>query len=239
VTVTPAVLLLAVLAIIAAQVAAAAWLRATLRESGGAPGEGGRRPAGEPPVGRRNDDFRSYQAVASEVAKRQVAVLAEVAEEVQRFERACFEHGRRICELLIGEWRRAGALGVPEAVPNDLHAAIQFFVLGSERPLDEAAQHRVRKDLEANVTVLQSYREATTSLLEANLFWLGLGLERELRRYVTEMGDIVTGASGHPKDLRTAAERFRALMEQHPDAAHAIEMLSDTGSRGPGAARIG
>jgi hypothetical protein len=162
-----------------------------------------------------------------------------VAEDVQRFERACFEHGRRICELLIGEWRRAGAVGVPENVPNDLHAAIQFFVLGAERPLDEAAQHRVFKDLEANVTVLQNYREATTAMLESNIFWLGLPLQRELRRYVTEMGDIITGASAHPKDLKAAAERFRALVEAHPDAAHAIEMLSNSGARARGQERIG
>jgi hypothetical protein len=232
--VSPEVLVLAVVAIIAAQVALAFWLRHAL----GRPADRGT-AAAEPAVGRRNDDFRAYQAVASEVAKRQVGVLSDVAAEVQRFERACFEHGRRICELLMAEWRRAGAVGVPESVPNDLHAAIQFFVLGAERPLDDAARHRVRKDLEANVTVLQSYREATTSLLESNIFWLGMPLERELRRYVTEMGDIVASASAHPNDLRMAAERFRTLAERMPNATTAIEMLSSAGPRGASASRVG
>lgn len=233
--VSPELLVLAVVAVIASQVAMAFWLRGALgRRDGQASTPGG---AVEPPVGRRNDDFRAYQAVASEVAKRQVGVLADVAAEVQRFERACFEHGRRICELLVGEWRRAGALGVPEAVPNDLQGAIQFFVLGAERPLDDAAQHRIRKDLEANVTVLQGFRESTTNLLESNIFWLGMALERELRRYVTEMGDIMVGASAHPNDLRNAADRFRTLLERIPDATRAIEMLSNATPRG--SSRIG
>lgn len=227
--------MLAVLAIIAAQVAIAFWLRASLK---GEPRQ--RQPASEHSAGRRSDDHRAYQAVAAEVAKRQVAVLAEVADAVQQFERACFDHGRRMCELLAAEWRRAGALGVPDAMPNDLNGAIRFFVLGAERPLDDAAQHRIRKDLEANVTVLQSYCESTTSLLESNLFWLGMTLEGELRRYVIEMGAVFTEATAHPRDLRASAERFRGLMENHPDASHAIEQLSAGASRAqPGSTRIG
>jgi hypothetical protein len=227
--------ILAVLAVIAAQVAIAFWLRASLR----GPRTG--QPSGaEPAPGRRGDDYRAYQAVASEVAKRQVAVLAEVAEAMQRFERACFEHGRRLCELLAAEWRRAGAVGVPDAMPNDLNGAMRFFVLGSERALDDAAQHRIRKDLEANVTVLQSFCEATTSLLESNIFWLGMTLEGDLRRYVTGMGAVFTSASAHPRDLKASAERFRALMENHPDASRAIEQLCVGALRTPAAAqRIG
>lgn len=234
-------LVLAVLAIIAAQVAVAFWLRGAMREGSGLlPGAPTDSMKPAEPKGRRGDDYRAYQAVASEVAKRQVAVLVEVAEAVQQFERACFDHGRRLCELLTAEWKRAGALGVPDNMPNDLNAAIRFFVLGSERPLDEAAQHRIRKDLEANVTVLQSYTEATTSLLESNLFWLGMTLESDLRRYVTGMGAVFTQTSAHPRDLKASAERFRGLMEQHPDASRAIEQLCAGALRGtPEPVRIG
>ncbi len=222
--------ILAVIAIIAAQVALALWLRSALaaRPRATVPPEGAASP-----VGRRGDDYRAYQAVASEVAKRQVAVLADVAAAMQQFELACFQHGRRMCELLAAEWRRAGALGVPEAMPNDLNGAMRFFTLGAERPLDEAAQHRIRKDLEANVTVLQSYCESTTSMLESNIFWLGMTLEGELRRYIMGMGAVFTEASAHPRDLRASAERFRTLMDQHPDASRAIEQLCAGATRGP------
>lgn len=242
-------IVLAVLLLIAVNVALAFWLRAALRgdgqrvpPSGAADARASDARLTEPRVtgefaangsresatgpGRRNDDFRSFQAVAGEVAKRQVAVLADVAAAVQAYERACFVHVRRLCELMAGEFRRAGVRDLPDAMPKDLDSAMRLLELWADKPLDEAANHRIRKDLEPNVTVLLSYGQETTSLLEENRFWLGMALERELHDFVSGMGTAFADVSGHPDQIRLCLERYAALVSEHPEASRAIDRLS-------------
>ena len=218
-------LLAAVLVVVAVQVVLALWLRSVLGADRGpsmTPGNVGRPP-------HLAHDPRSYQAVASEVAKRQVAVLSEVATELQQYDRACLTHARRVCELIAAEWRRAGFDSAPDQLPNDLEGAMRLLVLLRERALDDAAQARIRKDLEPNVTVLLAYAEQTTSRLEENRFWLGRALEQELRAYVEGMATIFSELRAAPEALKASEGRYRALLKTHPEASRAIDRLSASG----------
>lgn len=207
--------------IIAVQVGLAVWLRSAIVASR-APGDltaGGA-------AGRRADDLRSYHAVASEIAKRQVSVLAEMADEVQAFERACLAHARRVCELSIAEWRRVGTTDLPEPVPGDLDGVMRVIARLRGRALDEGAQARIRKDLEPNTTVLLAYAEQTSHRLEENRFWLGRALEQELRAYVAGLATAFSELGPAPQALERGEERYRALLRMPPEAARAIEKLS-------------
>ncbi len=208
-------LVLAAAVIVVGQLGVAVWLRAAIAA----------RPATGPRPGRA-DDFRAYQAVAGEIAKRQVAVLADMAEEIQVFERACLAHARRLCELMIAEARKAGHGDVPDTAPNDLEAAMAALVGLVSKPLDEAAHQRIRKDVEPNATVLLTYAEQTRNRLEEHRFWLGMALEQELRAYVTGMGRTFADLSPEPTAFRRSESRYRELMAAHPEAARAIEGLS-------------
>ncbi len=165
-------LLLALLAIVGVQVAAAAWIGGRVRELA--------------TRGVRSGDQRltraavpgSAEAVAAEVAKRQVAVLAEMADELREYDHACLSHARRFCEVMLVEWKRAGLNGISDNLPNDLEGAMRTFERMGSVTLDAAAQSRVRKDLEPNITVLLASAEAATSRLEENRFWLGLPSSR-------------------------------------------------------------
>jgi PAS domain-containing protein len=227
-------LVLAVAVVVAVQIALAFWLRSALASTAR-----GDRPSERPSVPlaaasgggmreglRRADDFRSYQAVAAEVAKRQVQVLAEMDTEIQAYERACLAHARRLCELLIAEGRRAGNGGLPESAPNDLESAMQALLAVSASPIDAAAQQRIRKDMEPNATVLLTYAEQTRSQLEEHRFWLGMAMEQELRAYVTGMGRTFAELVPESEALRASEQRYRALMRSHPEASRAIERLS-------------
>jgi hypothetical protein len=218
-------LIAAVLVVVASQVIVALWLRASLGAERGTPFLPGK--PGMPPF--LTNDPRSYQAVASEVAKRQVAVLSEVATELQQYDRACLAHARRVCELIAGEWRRAGFDSAPDQLPNDLEGAMRRMVRLRERSLDEAAQARIRKDLEPNVTVLLAYAAQTTSRLEENRFWLGRALEQELRDYVEGMATIFSELRAAPEALKASEGRYRALLKTHPEASRAIDRLSASG----------
>jgi hypothetical protein len=220
--------LLAMAVIVAVQVGLAVWVKAALGAED-AERPGGRRTDLEGPPVRRADDLRSYQAVASEVAKRQVGVLADMAEELQEYDRACLAHARRICELMIAEWRRAGFSAIPDQLPNDLDGAMRMLARLRERSLDEAAQERIRKDLEPNTTVLLAYAEQTTSRLEENRFWLGRVLEQELRAYVGSMAAIFSELRPAAESLRAGEDRYRAVVRTHPEASRAIEWLSAGG----------
>jgi hypothetical protein len=214
-------LLVAVALVVATQIALAIWLRSelTARPRAGALGTG----RGEE---RGPADVRSYQAVASEVAKRQVSVLAEMADEVQSYERACLAHARRVCELLIAEWRRAGAHELAEQVPGDLVGVMRVVTQLRGRSLDEAAQARIRKDLEPNTTVLLAYAEQASHRLEENRFWLGRALEQELRDYVAGLATTFSELGPAPQALQRSEERYQALLRMPPEAARAIEKLS-------------
>lgn len=236
-------LVLAVAVLVAVQVALAFWLRSALLSSGrserttAAPS-----PASGGSVGlrdglRRADDFRSYQAVAAEVAKRQVQVLAEMDSEIQAYERACLAHARRLCELLIAEGRRAGHSGLPDTAPNDLESAMQALLTVSASPVDAAAQQRIRKDMEPNATVLLTYAEQTRSLLEEHRFWLGTAMEQELRAYVTGMGRTFAELMPESRALQASEQQYRALMRSHPAASRAIERLSAISVAGVDAGR--
>ena len=224
-------LVLAVAVVVAVQVALAFWLRRALVASAR-----GERVIAPPVAGagagsgreglRRADDFRSYQAVAAEVAKRQVQVLAEMDSEIQAYERACLAHARRLCELLIAEGRRAGHSGLPESAPNDLESAMQALLAVSASAIDAAAQQRIRKDMEPNATVLLTYAEQTRSVLEEHRFWLGMAMEQELRAYVTGMGRTFAELVPESRALQASEQRYRALMASHPEASRAIERLS-------------
>ena len=224
-------LVLAVAVVVAVQVALAFWLRNALVASvrgdrvTAPPVAGAGAGAGREGL-RRADDFRSYQAVAAEVAKRQVQVLAEMDSEIQAYERACLAHARRLCELLIAEGRRAGHSGLPESAPNDLESAMQALLAVSASAIDAAAQQRIRKDMEPNATVLLTYAEQTRSVLEEHRFWLGMAMEQELRAYVTGMGRTFAELVPESRALQASAQRYRALMTSHPEASRAIERLS-------------
>jgi hypothetical protein len=215
----------AVLAVVAVQVVLAMWLRSTLGADRGLPRIPGK--PGLPPF--LANDPRSYQAVASEVAKRQVEVLSEIATELQQYDRACLAHARRVCELIAAEWRRAGFDSAPDQLPNDLEGAMRLIVRLRERALDEAAQARIRKDLEPNVTVLLAYAAQTTSRLEESRFWLGRALEQELRAYVEGMAAIFSELRAAPEALKASEGRYRALLKTHPEASRAIDRLSASG----------
>ncbi len=205
-------MILALLVVLGTQIAVAVWLRASIQQlsrSGGF-----------------SRDRRSNDAVAAEVAKRQVAVLAEMAEELRVYDRACLGHARRFCEVMLGEWKRAGLNGVPETLPNDLEGAMRSFDRMGARTLDPVAQMRIRKDLEPNITVLLSSAEATTRRLEENRFWLGLTLEQELRAYVSGMARTFADLQPSPEALRAAQGAYRAIVRAHPEAAQAIDRLS-------------
>lgn len=222
---------LAVAVVVAVQVAIALWLRNTLRDAGRHTPSIAAPPSAtgqsSPRDGlRRADDFRSYQAVAAEVAKRQVQVLAEMDSEIQAYERACLAHARRLCELLIAEGRRAGHSGLPASAPNDLESAMQALLAVSAQPIDDAAQQRIRKDMEPNATVLLTYAEQTRSQLEEHRFWLGMTMEQELRAYVTGMGRLFAELVPEARALKASEQRYRALMATHPEASRAIERLS-------------
>lgn len=218
-------LLLAVAVVVAFQLGLALWIRSSLRSADGDGREARRTDAEGHPI-RRADDLRSYQAVANEVAKRQVAVLAEMAEELQQYDRACLAHARRVCELMIGEWRRAGFDGAPEQLPNDLEGAMRALGRLRERTLDDLAQERIRKDLEPNTTVLLAYAEQTTSRLEENRFWLGRTLEQQFRAYVTSMASVFSELRPAAQSLREGEDRYRAAARTLPEASRAIEFLS-------------
>lgn len=215
----------AVLVVVAVQVVLALWLRARLGADRAAPMLPPK--PGLPPF--LANDPRSYQAVASEVAKRQVEVLSEIATELQQYDRACLAHARRVCELIVGEWRRAGFDAAPDQLPNDLEGAMRLMVRLRERALDAAAQERIRKDLEPNVTVLLAYAEQTTSQLEENRFWLGRALEQELRAYIEGMATIFSELRAAPEALESSEGRYRALLKTHPEASRAIHRLSASG----------
>lgn len=214
-------LLVSAAIIIAVQVGLAVWIHSALIERRN-PAPLGADRAGEPLA----TDVRSYQAVASEVAKRQVSVLAEMADEVQSYERACLAHARRVCELLILEWRRAGANELAEQVPGDLDGVMRVVAQLRGRVLDDAAQARIRKDLEPNTTVLLAYAEQTAHRLEENRFWLGRALEQELRAYVAGLATTFSELGPAPQALQRGEERYRALLRMPPEAARAIEKLS-------------
>lgn len=213
-------LLLALLAIVGVQVAAAAWIGGRVRELA--------------TRGVRSGDQRltraavpgSAEAVAAEVAKRQVAVLAEMADELREYDHACLSHARRFCEVMLVEWKRAGLNGISDNLPNDLEGAMRTFERMGSVTLDAAAQSRVRKDLEPNITVLLASAEAATSRLEENRFWLGLALEQELRAYVSGMARTFADLQPSPEALRAAEGRYRAMVRAHPEAARSIERLS-------------
>jgi hypothetical protein len=218
-------LIAAVLVVVAVQVALALWLRSAVgadRVPSLIPGK-----PGLPPF--LANDPRSYEAVASEVAKRQVEVLSEVATELQQYDRACLAHARRVCELISAEWRRAGFDSPPDRLPNDLEGAMRLLVRLRERAIDEAAQGRIRKDLEPNVTVLLAYAAQTTSRLEENRFWLGRALEQELRAYVEGMAAIFSELRAAPEALKASEGRYRILLRSHPEASRAIDRLSASG----------
>jgi hypothetical protein len=203
------------------QVLLAVWLRGSLRGGHRVPAPGN----GSPPSLLANNP-RSYQTVASEVAKRQVAVLSDVASELQQYDRACLAHARRVCELIAAEWRRAGFDAAPDQLPNDLEGAMRLLARLRERALDAAAQARIRKDLEPNVTVLLTYAEQTTSRLEENRFWLGRALEQELRSWVVGMAAVFSELAPAPDSLMASEGRYRSLLKTHPEAARAIGRLS-------------
>jgi len=233
-------LVLAVAVLVAVQVALAFWLRSALLTSG----RSDRATAAVSPTAgglrdglRRADDFRSYQAVAAEVAKRQVQVLAEMDSEIQAYERACLAHARRLCELLIAEGRRAGHSGLPDTAPNDLDSAMQALLTVSASPVDAAAQQRIRKDMEPNATVLLTYAEQTRSLLEEHRFWLGMAMEQELRAYVTGMGRTFAELAPESRALAASEQQYRELMRSHPEASRAIERLSAVSVAGVDAGR--
>lgn len=238
-------LVLAVAVVVAVQVALVLWLRGALLSAA----RGDRAPTvPSPPAAvagragmregpRRADDFRSYQAVAAEVAKKQVHVLAEMDSEIQAYERACLAHARRLCELLIAEGRRAGRSGLPAAAPNDLESAMQALLDVSAQPIDAAAQQRIRKDMEPNATVLLTYAEQTRSLLEEHRFWLGMAMEQELRTFVTGLGRTFAELAPEPRALQSSEQRYRALMATHPEASRAIERLSASSLAGVDAGR--
>lgn len=227
-------LVLAVAVVVVVQVVLALWLRGALHAS--VRGDRATTAPSQPAAAgapsrmreglRRADDFRSYQMVAAEVAKRQVQVLAEMDGEIQAYERACLAHARRLCELLIAEGRRAGHSGLPSTAPNDLESAMQTLLSVSAQPIDDAAQQRIRKDMEPNATVLLTYAEQTRSQLEAHRFWLGMAMEQELRAYVTGMGRVFAELAPESTALQSSEKRYRTLMASHPEASRAIDRLS-------------
>jgi hypothetical protein len=216
-------LLLSLGLIVAVQVGLAIWIRSAVSPRVSAPGT----TSG---LGRTAGSSHSFDAVAVEVAKRQVAVLADMAEELQAYDRSCLAHARRFCEVTLAEFKKAGLNGIPEALPNDLDAAIRTFARLEEHVLDDAAQARIRKDLEPNTTVLLATAGQITSLLEENRFWLGLALEQELRGYVAGMAGTFADLRPARESLRTTEGRYRAVVKAHPQASQAIERLSAIGA---------
>jgi hypothetical protein len=174
---------------------------------------------------RKLEDYKTTQALTTEIASQRVRVLAEIWGRIADYELKLVRQSRALADVFLNELKRLRVPNVPPALPSSLPGALAVLSAFGNTALDQAATDRVSEAAAETQKVVVEDADTILQTLHAHRFWLGPEIDSELRSYLEELTHAFSNLSPAGEDRAAFAAKYKNLNERRANATNILRRL--------------